>query len=259
MGNSAANPFKPWLAQLRRGRGTTPKQLADFQIYMQQVEVEKKINKIFAGWHPDRIGMRGTIDLCVTIARELLAAESEERKREIHQMVEDAHSEALEKYENTGEVNFMDLGDEEEEAHKQLSRTFQPLLRGLNEFTGYHVTMIMGRIDGCKFDIKSLHEGTTKGDNPKDWLDWARPAYREHVMQQFSRFLLAADAEPGEDAKYATGLHPAEVLCQRAGVDGSASGVPSDSVMGGGTAVAVASKRLVDRNMGRSSGYGVHG
>ncbi|KAJ7116089.1 hypothetical protein C8R44DRAFT_739751 [Mycena epipterygia] len=62
--------------------------------------------------------------------------------------------------------------------------------------TGYNLLLMAGRVDGKKFNIRSVHVGMTKGKDPKDWYSWDPQGYSDKVMQHFMCFLMAADAEP---------------------------------------------------------------
>jgi hypothetical protein len=70
-----------------------------------------------------------------------------------------------------------------------------PLLQALSAYTGYHITLIAGRVVDGKFDLKSLHAGKTKskeGDGGKDFTEWDTKGYKDHVLDQYMRFLVAA-------------------------------------------------------------------
>jgi hypothetical protein len=50
-------------------------------------------------------------------------------------------------------------------------------------------------VDG-KVELKSAHAGKTKSktgdDGGKDFTDWDMQGYKDHVLDQFMRFLIAA-------------------------------------------------------------------
>lgn len=65
----------------------------------------------------------------------------------------------------------------------------------LREYTGYHVSLLAGRIDSKKVDAVSMHAGKTKSKEEgggKDFTQWDEPGYRTHVLNQFMRYLVAA-------------------------------------------------------------------
>jgi hypothetical protein len=70
------------------------------------------------------------------------------------------------------------------------------LLQALRAYTGYHITLIAGRVVDKSFDLRSLHAGKTKHhngeDGGRDFTDWDQKAYKAHVLDQFMRYLVAA-------------------------------------------------------------------
>jgi hypothetical protein len=70
------------------------------------------------------------------------------------------------------------------------------LLKALRAYTGYHITLIGGRLLGDKVDLVSVHAGTTKTkdgtDNGKDFTEWNQEGYLSQVLAQFVRYLAAA-------------------------------------------------------------------
>jgi hypothetical protein len=70
------------------------------------------------------------------------------------------------------------------------------LLQALRAYTGYHITLIAGRITDNSFDLRSLHAGKTQHnegeDRGQDFTEWDQKGYKAHVLDQFMRYLVAA-------------------------------------------------------------------
>lgn len=95
-GGGAKNPWAPLLKELRRlGSTTAPKKLPDYQCYMQRPENKEKIQQLFMERYPDNTGGRGKINDRAGIARELLAAESEQVREQISKLAEAEHDLAM--------------------------------------------------------------------------------------------------------------------------------------------------------------------
>ncbi|KAJ7715643.1 hypothetical protein B0H16DRAFT_1805044 [Mycena metata] len=231
-GGSTKNPWALLLKELRRlGETPAPKRLADFQCYMQQPDHREKIQKLFVERHPDKVNTRGHINERAGIARELLAQEDAEVQKAITTLADAEHELAMKEWKEarngTGELDE----DEKKLACERWAVTVGPLLKILSEYTGYHISLIVGRIDTTtyKFDIRSLHEGKTTGKNPQDWPQWAGAStYNDHVVRQFMRFLIAADAEPGSPEAVFVGEDPLEILRQR-GIEAAAAAASSST------------------------------
>lgn len=76
-----------------------------------------------------------------------------------------------------------------------MSGVINPLLWALRAFTGYHITLLAGRIEGGQVDVISLHAGTTKKDGEdggKDFVQWDPEAFEKNVLKHFVRYLAAA-------------------------------------------------------------------
>lgn len=81
-------------------------------------------------------------------------------------------------------------------ARRRLAQVVTPLLLALRAHTGYHLTLIGGRVDGPAFELVSVHAGKTKTalngiDGALDFTEWDKRGY-ERVLGQFMRFLVAA-------------------------------------------------------------------
>ncbi|KAJ7699142.1 hypothetical protein B0H16DRAFT_1749473 [Mycena metata] len=193
--------------------------------YMQQPDPRERIQKVFGERHPDKVNARGHINKRAGIACELLAQENAEVQKQITGLADAEHELVMKEWREarngTGE-----LDDKEKKiARERWAVTVAPLLKILSEYTGYHISLIVGRIDMTtyKFDIRSLHEGKTKGRNPQDWPQWAGTStYNDHVVHQFMRFLITADTEPGSPEAVFVGEDPIKIL-RRRGVEAAAA------------------------------------
>lgn len=80
-------------------------------------------------------------------------------------------------------------------ARERFVGVVQPLIEGLRAYTGFHITLLAGRLVDGQFDIRSMHVGTTKskpGEEGLDFTDWDKEGYKQHVLDQFMRYLTAA-------------------------------------------------------------------
>ncbi|KAF8137967.1 hypothetical protein K438DRAFT_1786184 [Mycena galopus ATCC 62051] len=75
------------------------------------------------------------------------------------------------------------------DARTRFTSVVLPLLQALRSYTGFHITLIAGRVDEGKFDLRSLHAGKTKfgddKDGGQDFTEWDGAGYKNHVLNQF--------------------------------------------------------------------------
>ncbi|KAF8164050.1 hypothetical protein K438DRAFT_1775748 [Mycena galopus ATCC 62051] len=136
------------------------------------------------------------------VARELLVKELEEVKARIRNKAKQSHEEELGRWEEADE-GFPAMDPEgQAEARVRFTSVVSPLLQALQSYTGFHITLIAGRIDGGKFELCSLHAGKTKSGNDEDggldFTEWDGAGYKDHVLNQFMCYLIAADQEASE-------------------------------------------------------------
>jgi hypothetical protein len=126
-------------------------------MYMRDDEKNAEVNALFEERHPQHVGAKNTIKWRSEIARELLEDESEDLKEDITRRIEEDYQTVLARHKSRGQPDEPSEITEEEkaEARGQVSATVQPLLDMLREYTGYHVTLLMGTVVDGKFDVRS--------------------------------------------------------------------------------------------------------
>ncbi|KAJ7642310.1 hypothetical protein DFH06DRAFT_1137331 [Mycena polygramma] len=197
-----SNPFTPWLSRLRRPEGKAPKRITDYQYYMQHDKYKDSVNALFMERHWDAPRDEHLARRC-DVARELFKLEPQTVKDEIRKEAQ-AELEAERTRWEDAEEGLPSLEEaEQEEARARFTGVVTPLLQALRAYTGYHVSMIAGRVVDGQFELKSVHAGTTKaatGEEGVDWTDWDKKGYKDHVLDQWMRYLVAADRAPGDSA-----------------------------------------------------------
>ncbi|KAJ7436472.1 hypothetical protein B0H11DRAFT_2256177 [Mycena galericulata] len=197
----AANPFGPWLTRLRRPESRAPKRITDYQFYMQHTEFRDAVAAKFFEGGTDPKG-RDRLTVRCKIAQELFEEEPADVKLRIRNEAIEEHKNELAAWKEADE-GLPSLDDEEQaEARRRLAVVVSPLLDAVREHTGYHVTLLAGRIHETKFDLVSVHAGKTKSKKEGGGLDftqWDESGYKTHILDQFMRFLVAAEAEPNDD------------------------------------------------------------
>ncbi|KAJ7018310.1 hypothetical protein C8F04DRAFT_1199093 [Mycena alexandri] len=198
---SGVNPWSRWLAaELRAPEDERrPRRLLDYQVYMQDEEKNKAINAALAERFPDKVGATDSIKWRAALARELLAAESEEVQDEYRRRGEEEFEEAMEEFTKTESKGAKAEEFDEDaraEARARLVATVKPLLLSIRKLTGYHVTMLVGGVINGKVQVRSVHGGTLDGKNEEgpDGVDFTRwdPEGYKPVMRQFMRYIAAA-------------------------------------------------------------------
>ncbi|KAJ7027745.1 hypothetical protein C8F04DRAFT_1266695 [Mycena alexandri] len=183
-----SNPFTPWLARLRQPEAQCPKRVTDYQFYMQHDDFKTAVDNEFQTRYWDQPREQHLALRC-KVAREFFEAEPEDVKKRIRDEAREEHEEQV----SLARIRF--------------SQVVAPLLHGLRAYTGYHITLIAGRLiegDGdVKVDLVSVHAGKSKSkdgpDGGKDWTQFDEVAYKDVVLDQFVRFIIAANAEPSDD------------------------------------------------------------
>ncbi|KAJ7782958.1 hypothetical protein B0H16DRAFT_1447195 [Mycena metata] len=180
-----------------------PRRLLDYQVYMQDECKSNDINAVLAERHPDKVGAKDSIKYRAEIARELLAAESEEVQEDFKVKGNEEYEEAMEEY-RKGDGKGASEEDFDEaaraEARTRLVATVKPLLLSIRKLTGYHVTMLVGAVLDGKVEVRSVHGGTVDGQNEEgaDGVDFTRwdPTGYKPVVKQFMRYIAAANGTP---------------------------------------------------------------
>ncbi|KAJ7025305.1 hypothetical protein C8F04DRAFT_1269332 [Mycena alexandri] len=192
-----ANPYTPWLARLCRPAEPAPKRISDYQYYMQHADFRDKVATQFQREYPD-IGRGEALAARCKVARALFEAEPEEVKSRMREESMKEHEAMLEEWKEADEGLPSVDEEDREEARRRFAVTARPLLDALHAYTGYYLMLVAGRpVDG-KFDVLSVHSGKTRthgGEKEQDFTEWSPEGY-QRVLNEFIRFITAADTEP---------------------------------------------------------------
>ncbi|KAK7052698.1 hypothetical protein R3P38DRAFT_3173012 [Favolaschia claudopus] len=200
-GKGGVNPFGKWLSQLRRVDERAPKRLALHQVYMQDDEKNKEINRLLKERFPELVGRQNSIKERTIIARELLEAEPEEIREEYRARGEEEYQEAMEEFKDGegADAEAEEDADARLEARTRLAVTVQPLLDSIRAITGSQVLLVTGTVVEGRFDVRTLH-GKLRGDHGLqeglDFTSWDPHGYKGVIMDHWMRYLIAAAAEP---------------------------------------------------------------
>ncbi|KAJ7601428.1 hypothetical protein DFH06DRAFT_1154134 [Mycena polygramma] len=198
----ASNPFTPWLSRLRRPDESCPKRTTDYQYYMQHKDHKEAVDLEFRTKHWDAPREK-QLSLRCKVARDMFALESNDVRDRIRQEAQEEHDEELQRWKDAEEGLPSVEEENQKEARTRFASVVSPLLKALRAYTGYHITLVAGRMVEDKFDLVSVHAGTTKSkegeDKGKDITQWNEQGYSSTVLAQFVRYLIAANAEPVED------------------------------------------------------------
>ncbi|KAJ7231230.1 hypothetical protein C8J57DRAFT_1533846 [Mycena rebaudengoi] len=207
---AGGNPFTPWLVHIAKSAaGLPPHRLVEYQAYMQDEHYGVKVKEAFEKEHPDKVHVRDAVNLRGAVAR-WLQEESDEVRAEMRNEVQREYEEAMKEF-KSGRGEVTELGTDEADmarARELLMPTVAPLLEMLAVQTGYHFTLLAGRIDRPNFDLKTINVGKTKegkGQKALDFTSWDPKGYAANVAPQFMRFLLATAAKPNESKVSSSG------------------------------------------------------
>ncbi|KAJ7430393.1 hypothetical protein B0H11DRAFT_2263571, partial [Mycena galericulata] len=147
------NPFTPWLARLRRPAESPPKRITDYQFYMQHDDYKANVSAEFDAKHWDAPREKA-LSLRCGIARKLFEAEPQEVKTKIRNEAKAERDEEFAKWKDADEGLPSIEPEEQIEARQRFAGVVSPLLLALQAYTGYHVTLIAGRVaEDNKFDL----------------------------------------------------------------------------------------------------------
>ncbi|KAJ7858431.1 hypothetical protein B0H13DRAFT_1901814 [Mycena leptocephala] len=187
------NPYTPWLARLRRPDEPSPKRTTDYQFYMRHDDYKKAVDDEFKLRHWDE-PRHNHLALRCKIAREMFDLEPDVVKDRIRQEALEEHEDEMQQWRDAEEGLPSVNEEDQKEARLRFSAVVSPLLKALRAYTGYHITLIGGRLVGNKVDLVSVHAGTTKTkdgvDNGKDFTEWNQEGYSSQVLAQFVRYLV---------------------------------------------------------------------
>ncbi|KAJ7725578.1 hypothetical protein B0H16DRAFT_1736105 [Mycena metata] len=198
-----SNPYAPWLARFRRPEGSAPKRVTDYQFYMQHEDFKAAVEAEFQARHGHKPREQHLALRC-EVAREFFQAEPEQVKERIREEAREEHKEQVELWKDAEEGLPSVREEDQQEARVRFAQVVAPLLNGLRLYTGYHITLIAGRITTeNSVDVVSLHAGKTKTkagpDTGLDFPQWAEDAYKDKLLDHFVRYLIDAHQEPKDD------------------------------------------------------------
>ncbi|KAJ7823357.1 hypothetical protein B0H13DRAFT_1919662 [Mycena leptocephala] len=182
-----ANPFTPWLSRLRRPMDKAPRRLPDYQFYMQHDDFKHAVNERFK-YESWAIPRAEHLAKRCAVACKLFLAEPEEVKARIRKESEEEQEAVLKNWNDVEEGLPSTDPEEQEEARARFTSVVSPLLQALRAYTGYHITLIAGRITDNSFDLRSLHVGKTQHnegeDHGHDFTQWDQKGYKAHILDQ---------------------------------------------------------------------------
>ncbi|KAK7050123.1 hypothetical protein R3P38DRAFT_3173183 [Favolaschia claudopus] len=199
--NMKDNPWADWLTRFRTPTTSAPKKLADYQYYMQQKVYKRKVTTEYDK-RKESVPKDDRMKLRTIIARELLAAETQEIRDAMKQGAEAEHAALLEKHEDA--LAGLPALDEEGliEARARFSALVQPLLDGLAAHTGYEISILAGRVKSGNLDI-DLHAGVTAATPAELDFSKAEPPVYQDVVRKYSKFVWNAR----KDASISMGVY----------------------------------------------------
>ncbi|KAF8142329.1 hypothetical protein K438DRAFT_1995094 [Mycena galopus ATCC 62051] len=170
------NPYFVHLARLQQDHDAgPPRRLADFQFYMRHPESRDAVVEHFEDKYGDEPRSQQLAFRCKA-AQELLAEEPQDVKDCIRKECDKAHTKDLEAYKECCE-NFISI--------------VQPLLMGLQEYTGLTLNIIGARIneETKEFETMSANSGVV---DSKDWPRWDPEGYAG-TLKTYRKFVHAGD------------------------------------------------------------------
>ncbi|KAI0739718.1 hypothetical protein C8Q80DRAFT_1274755 [Daedaleopsis nitida] len=190
-------PWSDFLDQLgeRAQPPSLPRQLASWQLYM--IKKHNEIDKVFAEQWPDA-GLDDKHPFRCQIARDMLQEETSGYRAALDVEAEELHTgdtaaaeaEALEAAKPASE-------DVQESCHDNIAGIVQPLLEGLRQQMGFHLTLFAGvplkGPGGPEFKLKVITAGKTTGPTPVPWHLFERDTFRTDIMASFTQYLMRTD------------------------------------------------------------------
>ncbi|KAJ7740503.1 hypothetical protein B0H14DRAFT_3515533 [Mycena olivaceomarginata] len=174
------NPYFEHLAQLRREESAAapPKHPADFQWYMRHADFKEGVNECFQEEYGDEPKAKHLALRC-EVASAMFKEEPEEAD--------------LESYNESG-AGMPDVDPNiQRECRENFLAIVQPLLAGLQEYTGLTLNIIGARMneDTHEFETMSANTGVVDG---KDWPQWDPQGYAA-TLKNYLKFVHARHLE----------------------------------------------------------------
>ncbi|KAJ7219929.1 hypothetical protein GGX14DRAFT_559743 [Mycena pura] len=223
------NPFQPMLKQLRAPQGPAPRRIPIHQFYMAQAEFAPNIAAEFKRLGYEDKPMVDHINLRNVIAKEMLKNEPEEVQMRMKREVEEEYVEALERHQAGLEGLPSPDEADQAEARQRMASVAQQFLDLLQAYTGYHLTLLAGRVSSTgrlrDVDVTSLHAGVST--TSPGHLDFSRATAVDHkeTLKLFSKFVAEsylAEKHPVSDATSAVGVRTTEGAASSDTVEGAA-------------------------------------
>ncbi|KAF8171720.1 hypothetical protein K438DRAFT_2057811 [Mycena galopus ATCC 62051] len=187
------NPFFEYLACLRQDEGKgLPRHSTDFRFYMKHPDFRDAVQTRFIEKHGSEPRAKH-IALRCEVAKEMWAAESEEVQMKLHKENNAEHKRDLEAYRESSEGEPNADPEIQEQCRTNFSLMVQPLLVGLQAYTGLTLNIIGGRIneETKEFETISANAGIIDG---KDWARWDPEGYAA-TLKLFLKFMHAGYLE----------------------------------------------------------------
>ncbi|KAJ7101170.1 hypothetical protein C8R44DRAFT_888138 [Mycena epipterygia] len=187
----AGIPWQPFLAALRRLPGPAPKRLTDAQWYMQHEDFKPKLAAVIAERYAQEPA-KEHLRLCCPLAQTLLNEEDEAVKKRIKKEAEVEYKQALKAHKEAAEGLPSASGQDQALCCQRFSSLLSSLLVSFVEYTGYHLTLLAGRVDpGTGVEVLGVHTGKTKGPKGEGFATHDPEGYKV-AIGQFTRFIWAA-------------------------------------------------------------------
>ncbi|KIM80440.1 hypothetical protein PILCRDRAFT_9622 [Piloderma croceum F 1598] len=187
-------PFALWITALRKPPGPAPKRLTPYHFYMRHPDHEQKVSDVFdATWPATGKDHSYTLAFRCDIAKELLAAETDEVRDQLEREGIEHHRKALEEHSVALQAKPSDKPEHQQQACDLLATVVQPLLDGIRAYTGYQVWMMAGappEAPGGNFVTVVLHSGKTAEAVPRSFAEWDREGFMKNVVKQFTCYLV---------------------------------------------------------------------
>ncbi|KAF7337192.1 hypothetical protein MSAN_02271400 [Mycena sanguinolenta] len=185
------NPFFHQLKQMRQKNDEpAPKRLADYQYYLQHPDHKDAVEARFQEECGDEPRKKHLALRC-KLAREMLAAETEDVRTRLKEECEKAHQTELAAWKEADKGWPSANPEVQKQCREQFLPIIAPLLEGLRAYTGFTINIVAARVNGETFDVSSANAGVVQG---KDWAQYDPVGYAEMLLR-FLRFVHAEHLE----------------------------------------------------------------
>ncbi|KAF8126855.1 hypothetical protein K438DRAFT_2001197 [Mycena galopus ATCC 62051] len=188
-----ANPFFNYLVRLRQDESDgPPRRTTDFKFYMKHPDFCDAVQARFLENHSDEPKDKH-IALRCEIAKGMWEAEPADVRNWLRAENDAAHEQDKEAYKESGEGEPSADPEIQEECRSNFSSMVQPLLAGLQAYTGLTLNIIGGRIneETKEFETISANAGLVDG---KDWPRWDPEGYAA-ALKLYLKFVHAGYLE----------------------------------------------------------------